>query len=109
MPACDGDPFRVHEVSACVPRTLTSFTCTFIECNVAHAKTYESGCKVSACKTGWRVSANKAQCDPNVCTCDNGEGATGAKCVTHGNERCESCNDDFRLDSGTLSCTGTVF
>ena len=89
--------------------TLTSFTCMYAACNVDNAETYQAGCLVSTCNTGWRVSSDKAQCLANDCSCENGKEATGAKCVTHRSTTCESCNTGFKLDSRTPSCAGTVF
>ena len=89
--------------------TLTSFTCMYVACNVDNAKAYETGCLVSTCNTGWRVSSDKAQCLANDCSCENGKEATGAKCVTHGSTTCESCNAGFKLDSDKSLCAGTMF
>ena len=80
-------------------------------CNVANANSYASGCLVSACNTGWGVSEDKAECLANKCLCPNGIASTGAKCVSDGAERCESCDAGFKLDNtvDTLACTGKVW
>ena len=95
-------------VSVLIAHTLTSFYGMYAGCNVDKATAYSSGCLVSACSTGWRVSADNAQCDPNICSCENGAPVTGAECTTHGSNICESCNTGFQLDAGTSSCIGTV-
>ena len=40
----------------------------------------------------------RMDCTPNQCTCENGDGATGADCPTHGDAVCASCAAGFHLD-----------
>ena len=37
------------------------------------------------------------KCTENQCTCDNGVGATGTDCPTHGDAKCTSCDDGYHL------------
>ena len=79
-------------------------------CDVQNVKAYESGCLVSTCNTGWKVSEDTAKCVANTCSCLNGIGSTGAKCVSAGANICESCNAGFKLviggDIGVDACPG---
>ena len=43
--------------------------CFFAACAVEHAKSYSSGCEVSSCNSGWKVSDDKAKCVAYVCVC----------------------------------------
>ncbi|CAD7932955.1 unnamed protein product [Amoebophrya sp. A120] len=44
-------------------------------------------------------------CEPNVCHCNNGQGAEGTACVPHGAHVCTSCkNDNYALDDTTKKC-----
>ena len=73
---------------------------------MANAKAYSSGCLVSACNTGWKVSEDKAKCEANKCSCSNGVASTGAKCAVDGAEICEKCIAGFKLDTALGTCTG---
>ena len=77
---------------------------TVTPCNTANAKTYSSGCVVSSCNTGWSVSADKAKCVANVCSCQNGIAPSGEKCPIDGVKKCASCNTGWRLNSGKTEC-----
>ena len=89
-----------HVLAACD----VSKICT--ACNVANAKAYSSGCLVSACNTGWKVSQDKAKCEANICSCPNGIAPTGAKCAADGAEICEKCNTGFKLGNLPPACAG---
>ena len=77
-------------------------------CNVANAKAYASGCLVSTCNSGWRVSEDKSQCLGNKCSCLNGIASTGARCVIDGANICWSCDAGFKLSNTGDTCTGTL-
>ena len=77
-------------------------------CDVKNAKGYSKGCEVSSCDAGWKVSAGKAKCAANQCSCVNGVGASETKCPSDGALNCESCNPGFKLASDAKSCAGTV-
>ena len=77
-----------------------------VACAVPQAKSYASGCTVSACNAGWKVSDDNSQCLANVCSCSNGVGASGAACATDGVEMCESCNSGFKLRQDKTACDG---
>ena len=89
-----------HVLAACD----VSKICT--ACNVANAKAYSSGCLVSACNTGWKASQDKAKCEANICSCENGIPSTGAKCAADGAEICEKCNAGFNLHKALGTCNG---
>ena len=57
------------------------------------------------CKTGFHFASDLCDtrvCQPNICTCQNGEPKTGIDCLTHGKEDCtpSGCNKGFHFDSG---------
>ena len=52
------------------------------------------------------MSGDKAKCEANQCSCPNGVGSSGAKCLIDGDPKCESCNAGFNLASDSKSCTG---
>ena len=39
----------------------------------------------------------RMDCTPNQCTCENGDGATGAECPTHDDAKCASCDEYYHL------------
>jgi len=47
------------------------------------------------------VSADKAKCVANVCSCPNGIAPSGEKCPIDGAKRCASCDPGYKLDSYT--------
>ena len=77
-------------------------------CNVANAKAYSSGCVLSSCNTGWKVSDDKSKCVANTCSCPKGTAAVGAKCVSDGATICESCNAGFKFDNTNEACAGPL-
>ena len=77
-----------------------------VACAVSQAKSYASGCTVSACNAGWKVSDDNSQCLANVCSCSNGVKASGAACVTDGAKMCASCNNGFKLRLDKTACEG---
>ena len=50
----------------------------------------------------YQISSCLSQCIPNECTCANGIAATGTECPTHGDAKCTSCDDEYRLHSGAV-------
>ena len=85
---------------------------SFAACNVVNAKTYSSGCLLSSCDAGWKVSDDKTKCLANICLCPNGIAATGAKCVSDEAKICESCDAGFKPDKRagiTVACTGKLY
>ena len=78
----------------------------FADCGVQHVKSYSSGCVVSACKTGWKVSDDKSKCLANVCVCPNGVASSGETCATDGGKMCDSCGDGFKLSQDKTACDG---
>ena len=84
----------------------TMSVCTHLACAVQHAKSYSSGCVVSACTTGWRVSDDKSKCLANVCVCSNGVASSGEKCASDGGKMCDSCGDGFKLTRDKTACEG---
>ena len=44
--------------------------------------------------------ANKQVCLRNVCTCHNGETVDASECVTHGENKCKSCNIATDFEAG---------
>ena len=43
----------------------------------------------------------------NVCNCDNGTGARGAKCLKNGDDLCESCQPGYTLNENK-KCEGRI-
>ena len=41
----------------------------------------------------------------NVCVCDHGVAATGAKCPVHGSAKCVSCNVGWTMNVARTDCT----
>ena len=80
----------------------------FADCKVQHAKSYSSGCAVSACTTGWRVSGDKSKCLANVCVCHNGVASSGEKCATDGDNMCDSCDKGSKLRQDKTACDGRL-
>ena len=80
---------------------------SYTDCNVANADKYASGCEVSSCNTGWRVSEDKNECLANECSCPNGIASREADCPDDGANRCASCDPGFTLDAGSIACSGT--
>ena len=78
----------------------------FAACSVSHAKSYSSGCEVSACTTGWKVSDDKSKCLANVCVCENGVASSGETCETDGDKMCGSCDAGFELKQDKTACDG---
>ena len=78
----------------------------FVDCKVQHVKSYSSGCVVSACTTGWRVSDDKSKCLANVCVCHNGVASSGETCATDGAKMCGSCDAGFELRQDKTACDG---
>ncbi len=78
----------------------------FAACNVAQAESYSSGCAVSACTTGWKVSDDDSECDANVCVCPDGTPASGVTCAVDGGNMCQSCGTGFKLSDGNTACYG---
>ena len=52
------------------------------------------------------MSGDKTKCEANQCSCTNGVGSSGAKCLIDGDPKCESCNAGFKLASDSKSCSG---
>ena len=58
--------------------------------------------------------SEKSSCHQNICTCQNGQPVDGSKCVTHGDNKCESCNEatdieaGYHLNSITANCDMNV-
>ena len=77
-------------------------------CAVANAASYSSGCVVSACTTGWKVSDDYSECDPNVCSCPDGTPASGATCAVDGGNMCQSCGTGFKLSEDKTACYGNM-
>ena len=82
--------------------------CFRADCAVPQATSYSSGCAVSGCKSGWKVSDDKTKCVINVCSCPNGVGATGGACTVDGSNMCESCNGGFKLRQDRTTCDGAL-
>ena len=77
-------------------------------CDVAQAISYSSGCQVSACTTGWKVSEDKSKCDANVCLCPNGVAPSNGTCTVDGANMCQSCSAGFKLSEDNTACVGMV-
>ena len=77
-------------------------------CDVAQAMSYSSGCVVSACITGWKVSDDESKCDANVCSCPNGVAASDGACTVDGANMCESCSAGFTLGGNETACVGML-
>ena len=54
------------------------------------------------CDDGYRL--DNSQCTLKQCSCNNGVGASGTECLTHGDAKCTSCDDGYFLDN-SLECT----
>ena len=80
----------------------------FVACKVANAKSYSSGCSVSACKTGWKVSTDQSECVKNICSCTDGVEASGETCAQDGAKMCKKCNKGFKLRWDNTACEGRV-
>ena len=63
---------------------------------------------MSACKSGWKVSDDKGECEANVCSCADGVGASGGACAIAGSSMCESCNRGFKLRRDRTMCDGRL-
>ena len=95
-----------HVLAACD----VSKICT--ACNVANAKAYSSGCLVSACDTGWKLSRDRAKREANECSCRDGIAPKGEKCTRDGLETCESCNAGFQpvnTEGQLVICEGEIW
>ena len=64
-----------------------------IECITCEEGQYLKGCE----------GKQEGTCMPNICTCDNGTGGTGADCNEDGKEHCISCNEHYQLIDNTCS------
>ena len=80
----------------------------FAACSVSNAKSYSSGCEVSACTTGWKVSDDKSKCLANVCVCENGVASSGETCETDGDKMCDSCDKGSKLRQDKTACDGRL-
>ena len=52
------------------------------------------------CNDGYHLDSDN-QCRENICTCDNGPGATGAECSTHNAEICAEPSDPLQSGCNT--------
>ena len=49
------------------------------------------------------------KCKINKCTCNNGKGAQGVECPTHGMQKCSSCDEKYYLEEGTCTFCDAVW
>ena len=57
--------------------------------------------KCKSCTPGYSMNGNS--CHTNVCQCNNGIAATGAKCRNSGETSCESCNKGYHVEGQQCS------
>ena len=87
---------------------IHAYPLSFAACNIPRAESYSSGCALSVCTTGWKVSDDKSKCEANVCLCPNGDPPSGATCAVDGANMCESCATGFELSEDKTACDGRV-
>eukprot|EP00937_MAST-01D_sp_MAST-1D-sp2_P003873 g3873.t1 len=80
--SCDDDEYMSQAPTLTDPGTCSAHTtCTGAQ--------YESKDE---------TTTSDRECSLKVCTCDKGDGYTGAKCDAHDTAQCESCDDGYFLD-----------
>lgn len=89
------------ECSKC--NTGQTSTAGAVECHVCEAGTYADKAgspQCTPCPEGSSSEEGQATCTENVCSCDNGVAATGAKCTANGATVCDSCSAGYHAQSG---------